>query len=205
MGLTQAATTIIGGSIGNGDFEAPSGNGPISGSGDWVEFGTAEQAIQASAWAAENSDQGVWLKGFHANQNGGFFQENTASSGQTYTLSTSVMFNENAISNGLTLSMSLVWLDSSGTEIGSNILDISGNVTADNATGWNTYSLTDIAAPDGVASVRTTFHWTTDDTIENYSQSSALIDNVTLTMIPEPSSACLIGLGGLAMVMRRRK
>ncbi len=35
--------------------------------------------------------------------------------------------------------------------------------------------------------------------------SSSAIDNVELTVVPEPSSAALLGLGGLALILRRRK
>jgi len=34
---------------------------------------------------------------------------------------------------------------------------------------------------------------------------TALIDNVSVTAVPEPSSAALLGLGGLALILRRRK
>ncbi len=36
-------------------------------------------------------------------------------------------------------------------------------------------------------------------------QDFAFIDNVSLTPVPEPSSAALLGLGGLALILRRRK
>ncbi len=32
-----------------------------------------------------------------------------------------------------------------------------------------------------------------------------IVDNLTITPIPEPSSAALLGLGGLALILRRRK
>ena len=31
------------------------------------------------------------------------------------------------------------------------------------------------------------------------------LDNVTFTPVPEPSSAVLVGLGAMALIMRRRK
>ncbi|MCP5536902.1 MAG: PEP-CTERM sorting domain-containing protein [Akkermansiaceae bacterium] len=34
---------------------------------------------------------------------------------------------------------------------------------------------------------------------------TALIDGVSITAVPEPSSAALLGLGGLALILRRRK
>ncbi|NWK54203.1 PEP-CTERM sorting domain-containing protein [Verrucomicrobiaceae bacterium N1E253] len=41
--------------------------------------------------------------------------------------------------------------------------------------------------------------------MENGSQASAFVDNVSLVAVPEPSSAALLGLGGAALLMRRRK
>ncbi|WP_240610614.1 PEP-CTERM sorting domain-containing protein [Rubritalea profundi] len=39
----------------------------------------------------------------------------------------------------------------------------------------------------------------------NSSGTSAYIDDISLTQVPEPSSAALLGLGGLALILRRRK
>ncbi|NWK55676.1 PEP-CTERM sorting domain-containing protein [Verrucomicrobiaceae bacterium N1E253] len=34
---------------------------------------------------------------------------------------------------------------------------------------------------------------------------TVLVDNITITAVPEPSSAALLGLGGLTLILRRRK
>ena len=36
-------------------------------------------------------------------------------------------------------------------------------------------------------------------------QNTASIDNVSITAVPEPSAAALLGLGGIALILRRRK
>lgn len=36
-------------------------------------------------------------------------------------------------------------------------------------------------------------------------QETGIIDNIVITAVPEPSSAALLGLGGLALILRRRK
>ena len=39
----------------------------------------------------------------------------------------------------------------------------------------------------------------------NWGTSQYSVDNVSVTVVPEPSSAALLGLGGLALILRRRK
>ena len=40
---------------------------------------------------------------------------------------------------------------------------------------------------------------------DNGDNNFATVDNVNLTAVPEPTSTALLGLGGLALILRRRK
>ena len=47
--------------------------------------------------------------------------------------------------------------------------------------------------------------WTGDDSSGSGSRDEFALDDVSISAVPEPSSAALLGLGGLALVLRRRK
>lgn len=167
--------------IANGDFETPaleSGGTDIDTSGDWSQDGN-NQSIQKATWAAETGEQGAWLKGWTANLDRSFWQDVAGTSGMEYTLDAAFKFNPNFEPNGSTLEMAMIWLDSGNTEISRITLDINENL--DSAEGWKHLNITGIA-PANTAFVRASFRFTTDDTIETSSNSSALIDNVSLTM-----------------------
>lgn len=117
------------------------------------------------------------------------------------------LFDGTSLSNGATGS-AITWgrflqdgsADSiQGSGIGTNTGWSRGTDTGNWATGGGTWgnaslSYTAIAAdagkPIGIA------FWSADD---------AAYDDVSVTSIPEPSSAALLGLGGLALLLRRRK
>jgi hypothetical protein len=165
----------------NSGFEDPalaSGNTNINASGSWVQVGN-NQVIQKADWAAEEAGgQGVWLQGWAANLDREFYQDVSGTAGVEYTLDAGFNFNDNFESNGSTLEMAIIWLDGGGSEISRITLDVNANLNA--AEGWKHLSISG-TAPVGTATVRAWFHWTTDSNIENSSQSSALVDNVSLT------------------------
>lgn len=166
--------------IANGGFEDPalaSGSTNISASGEWVQNGSS-LVIQSASWAAESGSQGVWLKGWSAGLDQFFYQDISGTGNVEYTLDAGFKFNANFESNGSTLEMALIWLDSGNTAISTNALSINDNLDA--SEGWKHLGITAVSPP-GTASVRAWFRFTTDDTIETSSQSSALIDNISLT------------------------
>ncbi|MBK1830703.1 PEP-CTERM sorting domain-containing protein [Verrucomicrobiaceae bacterium R5-34] len=68
-----------------------------------------------------------------------------------------------------------------------------------------TYSVDGVSQSGTLASA---FDFTQEYRFEGYfqdSESYGVYESVTLEVVPEPSSAALLGLGGLALILRRRK
>jgi hypothetical protein len=164
----------------NGGFEIPalsSGGADIDSSGDWVQVG-ANQVIQKNDWAAEDvGGQGVWIQGWTANLDRQFYQDLAGVPGVTYVLDAGFKFENNFESNGGALEMAIIWLNSSDVEISRETLDVNANLDA--SEGWKHLEIAG-TAPPGTATIRAWFHWTTDGSIENGSQTSAFVDNVSL-------------------------
>ncbi|VGO12599.1 hypothetical protein PDESU_01152 [Pontiella desulfatans] len=165
----------------NGDFETPalaSGGTNVSANGEWTQDGD-RQDIHKAGWAGETGEQGVWLKAFATNLDRSFWQDTVGVAGMEYTLDAAFKFNPNFESNGSTLEMAIIWLNGNGSEISRITLDVNANL--DTSEDWKHLNISGIAPPT-TATVRAWFHWTTDNTIEISTQSSALVDNVTLFM-----------------------
>lgn len=69
-------------------------------------------------------------------------------------------------------------------------------------TDWTFYEFTTFAGPDVSGGVTLQFTATTGAIIGSTSQ--LLIDNVSVTVVPAPTSVALLGLGGLVATRRRR-
>ena len=65
-----------------------------------------------------------------------------------------------------------------------------------NIKNWSHY-VTSNAIPDGALSVQINYN--------GVGGNDAYADNIAVSTVPEPSSAALLGLGGLALILRRRK
>ena len=172
----------------NSGFETPalvSGGTAINTSGDWVQVG-ANQFIQKDVWAAETGEQGIWLQGWTASLDREFYQDVPGIAGVEYTLGAGFKFEPNFEGNGGTMEMAIIWLDGGGSEISRLPLDV--NTHLDTAEGWKHLNIVG-TAPAGTAAIRAWFHWTTDSNIENTSQTSAMIDDVSLLASPLGSSA----------------
>ncbi len=165
--------------LANGDFELPdlANSAPLS-DGGWSDLTSASHVIHAAGWAAETGDQGVWLKGWNANQNGIFYQDIPINPVQEYALKASFKLETNFEGNGGQIDMGLVWLNSSGIEISRETLDVDASIST--ISTWEHVSLSN-TSPAGAASVRVQIHWTTDSVIENSTASSAMLDNMELT------------------------
>ena len=76
-------------------------------------------------------------------------------------------------------------------------------------TGTGTYSKTFSISGLGIAGVTTAadldYYLIQFAQEEDGLAGTTSIDNFSITAVPEPSSTALLGLGGLALIMRRRK
>jgi len=77
-------------------------------------------------------------------------------------------------------------------DVGAGYIDNTGTAGANGIKSLADVNLS-VGAETGTA-------WAADGTADN-----AEIDSITLTVVPEPSSITLLGLGGLALLFRRRK
>jgi hypothetical protein len=163
--------------LGCGDFEQPEGSGPFDATGHWVQNGN-NQGIVRATWAREDGEQGAQMKGWVTNVTHSFHQDAEGTPGMQYTLDAGFKYNNNFESNGGSVVMELICLDAAQQELAKATLDINSHLDA--AEGWKHLDVS-LAAPANTTTIRSWFYWTTDDNIEDLSQTSAFVDNVTLT------------------------
>ncbi|MBK1792115.1 tandem-95 repeat protein [Persicirhabdus sediminis] len=181
----------------NVGFEEPalsSGGTAMNTSGDWFVIGNSNYTtIQNAGWSSESGNQGAWLKGWITNLDQTLYQDIPAVAGDRYHLALSSAFNANVLANGTQMETSIVWLDASGQEISRQNLDVDALVVD---TSWHRYELEGIA-PAGCETVRVQVHYTTEPTLVTTSQSSIIVDNVSLTKedLNQPLSATEMGSG----------
>ncbi|MFC5051825.1 PEP-CTERM sorting domain-containing protein [Rubritalea spongiae] len=66
--------------------------------------------------------------------------------------------------------------------------------------------LIDLSGLDNLSDTTVTFRWTLDGAWSNTWNNKRMgMDNITISSVPEPSSTALLGLGGIAMILRRRR
>ena len=192
------ATSVQANLLINGDFETPTGHGTLT-AGGWTELGGA-QGIQAAGWAAEPpSAQAAWLKGWNNNIDSGFYQDVDITPGEAYILDGGFKIQGNFMLSG-NIDMELIWLDIADSEINRDVLDVDAVVANDGV--WAHQSLVS-TAPLNAVKARSQIHWTTVDQTGGDPR-SAMVDNLSLEVVPEPATLSLLALGGLA-VLRRKK
>ena len=147
---------------------------------------------------------GVWLKAFEGNQATGDAMANVtvsqavaAVSGLTYALS--VWNKQEANYTAESTFFSVTFLDGDGNELGTT----SENIDSHPKDGsWQEYSL-EATAPAATAQANVEIGMV-NGTDAQANPQSAMFDDVSLAVIPEPSSA-LLSVLGLAFFLRRRR
>jgi hypothetical protein len=206
--------------------------GDINGQGPWVDFGGTLPANVTTAQAFSGS-QSLELQSDGAGYGSDVYIENLngapVTSGQWnlsfqtylptgYDGSLALYHSQGAMPSGFAEGAFMVlrgdsgFIDNAGSsaslvynqwaeielaiDLDNDTLAISYNGTQFHTGAWDT-------ALTGTPSIGGIDWW--QDGAGSVSGISAYIDDVSLTQVPEPSSAALLGLGGLALMFRRRK
>ena len=215
----MAATVLIGGSTGNGDFSTlidasfDDGDVAFSETADWTNVGTVGQASQA----IRNSPAGLDSAGDYLGASGGYnavVPDNdtrrfgndtghTVSPGDTFDLSYHWIdaFNWNDATDQIAVRFFTTADDLIlGTEEDSLVI-LSGTSTVNAA--YEQFSETDIALPASFVGDRlfVAFYGVDGNAAAN---AFARVDDFSLTVIPEPTTGLLVSLSGLALLRRKR-
>lgn len=225
------AQTIIGAAINNGNMDqtvviTPPGLPKPTVwqyDGSRTLDGAFADALSSEPWAGpaptpdtNPGDFGVFFKAFQGNlttQNlvtGRLSQTHTATPGLIYTLTGWAGAEENysglSLVNAITRTeMAIEFLDASSAVVGNSVLDLKTAGLGQGvgvAFGYQQFSLT-ATAPAGAASVRASVAM-----IDGYNTSlprqAFVVDDFTLTAIPEPTGLLAIALGIACLGVRRR-
>jgi len=213
----QAAVTIH--TVANAGFDTGGGS-------DWTDNGGALNtgADGGNGWTANAS----WFVGgiqptgstFGSNSSGGVKRQDLVGADSTYVLGRTYTLTLDAFSAG-------TWNNAAGSNIVWNLgLAANGTTVAadnwgsDGYTGTTSHALILVdATSNGLTTLTLEYTATAADVGKtigiqllgdvgddgNGTENYAFMDNVQLQSVPEPSSMALLGLGGLALILRRRK
>ena len=105
--------------------------------------------------------------------------------------------------SGLARSLTIeIWDVTAGESLDSAVYNFptSGTGFIENKTFSLSYDNTDLGIVGNEIALRLTSNGTDGDWADTH-----WVDNVSVNAVPEPSSAALLGLGGIALILRRRK
>lgn len=167
---------------------------------DWTATGDAgKQGVEN--WGSHDGDG--WLEAFYgwnAGTSATLFQDVAGAANSIYTLS---FWQEGDDAwNGTAFSVSLLWLDAAGSQIGTPAtMDLQSTAIAN--TGW-TNQVLQATSPLNTATVRVQFAATS---LAEAGAGAAKIDEVNFDVqaIPEPSTLALVGIPLIALAAMRRR
>jgi len=162
---------------------------------EWGQFGDTDFIVEQQDFAKKSGNYGVWIKGF-SDKAGGMFQVGTGTinAGDEYTFSG--FFNNETAKAFDKVEIKLEWMGANTQTIN----DITSGVNGLAANTFTEFSVTG-TAPTGVTGLTVSIY--VDGSSAN--GGSLFFDEAKLVQIPEPTSSALLGLGGLALLFRRRK
>ncbi|NWK55027.1 PEP-CTERM sorting domain-containing protein [Verrucomicrobiaceae bacterium N1E253] len=199
-GLANAALTNL---VFNGGFESPAhtrndGTNPEG----WTVVETTigsntDRQVRTKNENVHSGSMALNMNGGGSRPDGELYQTVNTEIGQIYRLSIWGRTASNAYAPG-NINFQLSLLDGEG--LGGSTLG-SLTSTADMNTTYQEYSLKFSAA-----STKTTI-WIQDMSTltANLASNDMHLDDVSITAVPEPSSTTLLSLGGLSLILRRRK
>jgi hypothetical protein len=183
----------------NGDFEATTANnfGGFDSAIDipgWSNYGTIADggAENSSAWWGTHSGYSAFI----ANGNGAYnLSAYTIQTGDEFTVS---FFGKEGWSGDSQISVTLFYNEPGTPSLPTNVI---GTFATDSAlTGtWTQFTTGSIAATPGSVG------GTLGVIIEKTGAGVIAFDGVTLSAVPEPGSAALLGLVGFGAILRRRR
>lgn len=157
-----------------------------------------------------DDDWGVFWKPFSGNTatnglaTGHLYQDVAGTAGQLYTLTGWAGAEANALMQGA--EFAIEFRNASGGLLSTASLDLMGTLFVDNglAFDYKLYSLSGIA-PVGTAFVRSRVSMLGAQSNPAGGGQAFVVDDFTLTVVPEPATMMVLGAGALALMRRRRK
>lgn len=149
----------------------------------------------------------LWLKTFEKAGGGATQTVPVVVPGHSYTLTAQMLF-EGSVPNitGLDMFLSIQYQDALANNVGAaDVTHINNTTVTTSANGNNTWTPYSVSGtvPAGATQALVEIGWLGGGTVPG--QQSAFADDVTFTAgVPEPASLGLIGLGSLALLIRRR-
>lgn len=199
---TSNAASIM---IADGSLEAAFSGTQGTAESGWFTFGQSTGAVQVDGgfWNIANADgtNAAYTTSSSTSDGGSIYQSVTLDAGRTYRLTASIAQSASVQKNNA--NYTLVFFDNGF----SSVLAETTGVVANQSGAFVDDSVEFTVATTGTYHIGVRNRGHIASTGADNNQSTVFFDNVRLedTTVPEPSSTSLLGLAGLALILRRRK